>query len=298
VPNQSPIHLLVNPAAGSGRARHRIEQAYAALRTIGPVLLVESTAARDETRLAVEATQANARALVVLGGDGSISHAARGLIATRSRTPLAIFAAGTGNDFVKTLGTPSHDYLAMARRIAAGDSRAIDAAEMDGVSFVNVAGFGFDVEVLQRTLGPQYRWLRGTPRYVVTALGQLFRYPGIGASVSAWPRATSARWLMTVFANGRHFGGAFHIAPDATLSDGLLDVIGIANANPLQRAGLFARAMRGAHLSHRAVQSTRIAECVVEFTAPPQFQADGELHQASGCRVLVRCVPKALRVIA
>ncbi|MBL0170112.1 MAG: diacylglycerol kinase family lipid kinase [Gemmatimonadaceae bacterium] len=295
-----PIHLLVNPAAGNGRARHQTDRAYAALRTIGPVKVVESTRPRDETRLATEAVHANAKALVVLGGDGSVTHAARGLIATHSHTPLAIFAAGTGNDFAKSLHIPAHDYLAMARLIASGTSRLIDAAEIDGVPFVNAAGFGFDVDVLQRTKDPRRRprMLRGTTLYVVTALQQLFRYRGFSASVSALHHGASRDWLTVVFANGQWFGGAFRIAPDALLNNGMLDVIGIANAPAATRAMLFARAPRGAHITHHAVSTARAAEFTLTSLDALHFQADGEPHHASSRTVRIRSLPNALRVIA
>lgn len=292
----APIHLLINPAAGAGHARERVERAYAALRTVGPVVLVESLRARDETRLATDAARANARALVVLGGDGSVSHAARGLITARADTPLAICAAGTGNDVVKSLGWPAHDYLAMARRIADGGVRAIDAGEIDGIPFVNAAGFGFDVEVLQRMAGPQRLPLRGTARYLSVALQQLFAYRGIDARVELLGDA-SQRWMTTVFANGQWFGGAFRIAPAAQLDDGQLDVVGIADVPALTRAALFARALRGAHVGHPAVRTTVARDLTVEFGDRPYIQIDGELQRASGRSVRVRCLPGALRVI-
>jgi diacylglycerol kinase (ATP) len=293
-----PIHLLVNPAAGSGRAQQRVQQAYAALRTIGPVELVESEGPRDEIRLATQAAQANARVLVVLGGDGSVSHAARGLIAARTATPLAIFAAGTGNDFAKSLGTPSRDFLAMTRCIASGSTRSIDAGEIDGIPFVNAAGFGFDVEVLLQSRAAKHRQLlRGTTQYAATALRQLFQYRGFDASVSALRGGDAAHWLTVVFANGQWFGGAFRIAPVAELGNGLLDVVGIADASPWQRARLFGRALRGTHVDHEAVVSSRTAECVIRFDTRAHFQADGEAHHASDRTVRVRCLPNALRVV-
>ncbi len=293
-----PIVLLVNPTAGSGRARQQVDRAYAALRTVGPVDIVESTRARDETRLATEASRANARAVVVLGGDGSVSHAARGLIAARTAIPLAIFAAGTGNDFAKSLGVPAHDFLATARLIEAGKTRIIDAGEIDGLPFVNAAGFGFDVDVLQRTRDPRRNpLLRGSPLYVVTALQQLFRYRGFDAALQGFGNGTSSHWLTVVFANGQWFGGAFRIAPDAQLDDGCLDAVGIADASPFTRAGLFARALRGAHTSHDTVHATRAATFEIEFAERPDFQADGEAHHARSKTVTVRCLPRALRVV-
>ncbi len=299
----SPVFLLVNPAAGGGRSHRLRERAANALRAVGPLEVVESTGPRDEVRLAILASRANARALVVLGGDGAVSHAASGLISERSATPLAVIAAGTGNDFVKSLGTPSHDVRAMAALIARGSSRAIDAGRIDEVIFVNAAGFGFDVDVVQRMQDVQARpMLRGTARYVFTALQQLFRYRGFVADAgpvgaNAAPDDVRHPWMLLVFANGRHFGGAFHIAPGAALDNGVLDMIGIRDIPPLTRARLFARATRGTHLTHAAITSVRGTTHTVRFAERPCFQADGELHRARSTTVVVVCLPGALRVI-
>jgi diacylglycerol kinase (ATP) len=297
-----PVFLLVNPAAGGGRARTQLDRACAALRALGPLEVVASEKPQDEARLATLASRANARALVVLGGDGAVSHAARGLIAERSATPLAVFAAGTGNDFVKSLGTPSHDYDAMAALIAAGRTRTVDAGLVDEIPFVNAAGFGFDVAVLQRMRETGARaWLRGTAQYVVTALRQLFRYDGFEATLAADASDTTAasgeraRWMMLVFANGAWFGGAFHIAPDADVANGTIECIGIRDVAPLTRATLFARALRGRHVPHPSVRAARGVAFTLTFDTAPYFEADGELHVASSPRVMVRCLPNALR---
>jgi diacylglycerol kinase (ATP) len=296
------IHLLVNPAAGGGRARRQLDRACAALRALGPLEVVASERPRDEARLAVLASRADARALVVLGGDGAVSHAARGLIAERSETPLAVFAAGTGNDFVKSLGTPSHDYEAMAALIGAGHTRALDAGLVDDVPFVNAAGFGFDVDVLQRMRETAERaWLRGTARYVMTALRRLFTYGGFDATLASGAATTTAttgakaRWMMLVFANGAWFGGAFHIAPEADVANGTIECIGIRDVAPLARARLFARAMQGRHVAHPAVHAARGGAFTLRFDTAPHFEADGELHLASSPLVTVRCLPHALR---
>ncbi len=300
-----PIHLLVNPAAGGGRGRRQLDHACAALRALGPLEVVASEGPRDEARVAVLASRANARALVVLGGDGAVSHAARGLIAERSQMPLAVFAAGTGNDFVKSLGTPSHDYEAMAALIKHGHTRALDVGLVDDVPFVNAAGFGFDVAVLQRMreAGPR-PWLRGTAHYVTTALRQLFRYGGFDATLAqnagntAGTTGERARWMMLVFANGAWFGGAFHIAPGADLASGTIECIGIRDVAPLTRAQLFARAMGGRHVLHPAVRTERGVAFTLTFEAPPHFEADGELHVAASACVTVRCAPRVLQAIA
>jgi diacylglycerol kinase (ATP) len=302
-----PIVLLVNPAAGGGRGRTLVNRAYAALRTVGPVEIMESERPGDESRLAAHAANQRTRALVVLGGDGAVSHAARGLMAEQATTPLAVLSAGTGNDFVKSLRTPSHDYMAMAQRIGRGTSRAIDAGSVNGASFVNSAGFGFDVDVLRTIQAkPSSQTLSGAALYGVTAVQQLFQYKAFNATLTpacdcadGAPRPLSERsqWMTMVFAKGQWFGGSFRIAPSATLDNGLLDIVAIRDLAPLSRAALFARALGGAHIGHSAVRSERARQVSLTFDAAPFFQCDGELHQAHGPTMVVRCLPQAFRVI-
>ncbi len=272
----------------------------------------------DESRQVSLALEQSAQCIVVVGGDGSVHHAVRALASAARRVPLAIVAAGTGNDFVKSLGTPAHDVAAMARCIERGQVRTIDIGLIDNTPFVNAAGLGFDVAVLERMQQKQekgqQRWLRGTAAYVVTALGALLGYQGFDASLrTALPSARSAPdgtdatlWqerighfthLMTVFANGRCFGGAFRIAPQAQLDDGMLDVIDIGALASWKRPAVFLRATRGTHLAHEAVRSHFGASFTLHCDAPPLYEADGELYRASAATVSITVRPAALDII-
>jgi diacylglycerol kinase (ATP) len=103
---------------------------------------------------------------------------------------------------------------------------------------------------------------------------------------------------MIVFANGRCFGGAFRIAPNAQLDDGALDCITIRDIAPWARVPLFANAIRGKHLASPHVVFRRSHTFQLQFEAPPLFETDGELQQAPGREVTVRVRPGALTVIA
>ncbi len=299
------IALLVNPAAGGGRAAAHALRVEQSLRTLGDVYVLQTRARGDEERCVREAQACGARILAVVGGDGSVHHTVRGLLAAQAALPLAIYSAGTGNDFVKTLGTPSHDIAAMTACVAHGQVRAIDVGYIDGIPFVNAAGLGFDVDVLQRMLLPMR--LRGTAAYVSTALRALLGYPGFSARLSrptaAPPMGTGPHdhaerhRLMTVFANGRCFGGTFHIAPQAQLDDGQLEVIDIGHVAPFARAPLFVRAVLGRHLRVREVQVHRGDAFTLAFGTPPTFEADGELYRANTTILDVRIRPAELSVI-
>lgn len=298
------IALLVNPMAGRGRARARAELVARHLSALGAVRRYATATAGDERRCARRAADDGATVLAVVGGDGSVHHAARGLLddtpaGAATRIPLAIFAAGTGNDFVKSLGTPAHDPVRMAARVAAcmagGGTRTVDVGLIDDVPFLNAAGLGFDVEVLERLT--RVRWLTGTTAYVVTALRALLRYRGYTATIDGSGPPCTGHHLLTVFANGRTFGGAFHIAPHAALDDGQLALIDIGALAPWARPGLFVRATRGTHLGDPAVTHRTGTQFTVTSAAPLRFEADGELYRARSPRIVVHTRPRALTVI-
>jgi len=295
-----PIVLLVNLAAGRGRAARVARAVAEALQKTGLRVERHETRARgDEARIAAEASAHGALALAVVGGDGAISHAVRGLLDGESRggarVPLAIFAAGTGNDFAKSLAVPVHHVERMAAHVAAGATQKVDVGFVNDVPFVNAAGFGFDVEVLERMRTPGL--LRGTAAYVSTALGALFGYRGFRANRVS-DSAMMSRKLMMVFANGRRFGGAFQIAPHARLDDGALDCVTIHDVARWARVPLFARAIRGTHLSSPHVSCLRDRYFQLRFETPPMFETDGELQQAATCDVSVSVRAGALTVIA
>jgi diacylglycerol kinase (ATP) len=295
------IALIVNPCAGRGRARSRAALVERALSGIGDVRRFETVSAGDERRCAIEAVAAGARTVAVVGGDGSVHHVVRGLLDATTETatavPLAIFAAGTGNDFMKSLGTPSHDAEAMTARIAAGVTRLVDVGEIDGIPFVNAAGLGFDVEVLERM--QRVTRLRGTAAYVVTALRALLGYGGYAAQWAQRDgRPSSTTHLLTVFANGATFGGTFRIAPQARLDDGALELVDIDALAPMSRPAVFLRAIRGTHLGHPHVTHERGSAWTITSAQPLTFEADGERYVAKTREIDVRVRANALCVIA
>lgn len=297
------ITLLVNPAAGGGRALQRADRLEHALARmeLQDVTRVATTCAGDERRIAREAA-ARGDVLVVVGGDGSVHHAARGILDQKTTIPMAIVAGGTGNDFVKSLDTPAHDVDAMAtlirRALSNPTPRRIDVGIIDDVPFLNAAGFGFDVEVLQRMLKPSWRTGTiggGTLAYVSTALSALLGYRGFDAAID---NGESSGHLLTVIANGRCFGGAFRIAPTASLDDGALDLVDIGALSPLARLGVFARATRGTHLTHAAVVHRRAESITLRFAQPPAFEADGELYQARAAIVEAHARRGVINIVA
>ncbi|MDT4918840.1 MAG: diacylglycerol kinase, partial [Pseudonocardiales bacterium] len=170
----SSVALLVNPAAGHGKAVAAAQRARARFAELGMQVrdLVGPDPAASQ-QLAREAVADGVDALVVVGGDGMIHLALPAVVGTQ--TPLGVIPAGTGNDQAREYGWPRKDPEAAADVVAAGKIRVVDvgrAATADGRTtyFGSVLAAGFDSLVSDRT--NRMRWPHGRARYNVAMLAE------------------------------------------------------------------------------------------------------------------------------
>jgi diacylglycerol kinase (ATP) len=291
------IFVVVNPRAGKGRGQR---VAAAVLETLGESASVEhafTTSPGEEALLAEQALAAGFRTLVAVGGDGTWSRVGDAIVRSGLPARLGLVAGGTGCDFAKSLDIPVADPRAAARIVLAGRVRAIDVGRVGARHFLNVAGFGYDVAVLEDSWTVSY--LSGAPLYVYCALRQMGSYPGFKVRVEAEGQpAHEQDLLMLIVANARFFGGAFRIAPGAALDDGAFDLVSCANAPLPRRLALMGRLMRGTHGQAREVCLSRAGHVRLTFPEPPAFETDGEWNRAHERELVLESLPRALHVLA
>jgi YegS/Rv2252/BmrU family lipid kinase len=224
---------------------------------------------------------------------------------------LAILPSGTGNDFGRSIGVHSRSPEEAVRTLARGHSVRVDvgrvnseAARADrpgavpgrGRHFLNLVGFGFDIAVIDAALSA--RFLRGELLYKITALQQLFRFPGFQVEVDGEGGVHLAgRHLMLTISNGRYFGGGFPIAPRATVTDGRLHACFIRDASPFERYRMFSLAEKGEHARSPRVRLASGQQFRARFAQPPRFEVDGDVYRATGTDVEVEVLPRALEVV-
>jgi diacylglycerol kinase (ATP) len=289
--------VVINPASGKGRGRTLRDPVLAALRATGAeVGFAETGAAGEEGSLTRKALVDGYRTIVAVGGDGTWSHVGAAIVESRSGAALGLVAGGTGCDLAKSLRIPARDVGAAARIILAGHTQTIDVGRIEGKMFLNVAGFGFDIAVIEDSL--KVKWLGGDLLYLYCALRQLRRFPGFGAAVGASTGSSPRRdHLMLVIANARIFGGGFKIAPRADLADGQLDAVAFLNMGFARRLAMMLRLLRGAHEAAPEVVTSRASSFRLLFDEPPAYETDGERNQAKSAELLVESVPGALRIL-
>lgn len=289
------IRLIVNPAAGRGRAERalpRVVRDFASERIVEIALTKKSG---DEALLTDAALSEGIETIVAVGGDGTCARIANSVLSAGSSCRVGVVPVGTGNDFAKTLGTVDLGYRAIARLCAGSSIARMDVGRADELYFLNGCGFGIDPEILSATLA--VKWLSGSAIYVWTALRKLFAYRGIEIADSARPEDIE-RLMMVTVSNGRSLGGAFKIAPQASVCDGLLDVHTFRDAPPGRRLRIFGSALRGTHPRLEEVTFEQRDSLELAFESAPQMEVDGELRISASRRIHIECIPGALSVVA
>lgn len=290
-----PVAVIINPVAGGRRSlapdtRVRLaERALARHRLEGRV---ESTrAAGHGAELARQAVAAGVDLVVAWGGDGTVNEVASELVGTG--TPLGIVRAGSGNGLARELGIPPDPDSALDIALT-GSDRPVDAGEIEGHRFFNVAGIGFDAAMAAafNALGGERR---GPLRYAGVVARALLGYRARPYALEVDGRRVESNALLVAIANLAQYGSDAFIAPGARPDDGLFDVVVVGERGALGRIGLVARSY--ARTVDRAPGVTRLpaALVVVRADQPILFHVDGEPNQG-GTTVEARIIPAAIRV--
>lgn len=289
----SELHLIWNPVAGNGAALRAYELVTDSLAERGiPFTSEKSAYAGNATELAKAAVENGVKKIVVLGGDGTIREVASALLHTN--IPLGIISCGTGNDIIRPLKIPNDPLAAL--EIALGDEvRQMDAAMANDLLYFNVAGFGFDVDVLRYVEIYKKRMKNGSLAYMRGLLTALLHLNSRKTTIS-WPGGSmEAQVLIIAAGNGTHFGGGMMVTPKADPFDGLLDICVINNVSKLNAYLILPKFLKGEHLTTKYVTYFQTTELTAVCEPASLLDVDGDI--LPGTPVTFRILPKALSVV-
>jgi YegS/Rv2252/BmrU family lipid kinase len=227
--------VIVNPGSGHIRTRTpggetRVSLAQRLVTSHGlTVDVVATTAAGHARELAASFAAREYDRVVAWGGDGTVNEVAGPLISTR--TALGIVSAGSGNGFAHSVGLPRDPAAALKTALTA-PAAAVDIGMMGHRHFLNVAGVGFDAAVAIRY---DKRPTRGTATYAVESLSGVWSYRCETYEVRAGDQAFEGPLFLVAFANGREYGSGIVMAPNASVTDGQLDMVIVSGGGPLQQ---------------------------------------------------------------
>jgi diacylglycerol kinase (ATP) len=278
------ILVILNPAARSERARNVWDR----IESLPRARVRPTEAPGDARRFAREAADAGIRVVVAAGGDGTINDVVNGIAG--SGTALGILPVGTMNVFAAELGLPN-DLEEAWEVIEAGYTRSIDLAQANDHFFVQLAGIGFDAQVVERTSW-NFKKNFGPLSYLVSA-AQIAAEKPPRIVVESEGRTWEGSFVL--IGNGRFYGAPIKVFKEAKLDDGLLDILILKNLGYLDLARFLTGVFTGTHTEFEDVDYFQTSLANVRSDEEVPVEVDGELM--GKLPVDFRIAPRKLPVV-
>ena len=224
--------------------------------------------------------------VIAVGGDGLLHLVLQKV--TPAQIPLAVIPAGTGNDFVRTLGWSLIEIDQLLAMVLSTKPRQIDLGLVDGEWFGAILSTGFDSVVNERANA--MTWPRGPAKYNVAIAIELPRFAPRHYEITLDDRTISTEAMLIAVANGRSYGGGMLVCPQAQINDGFFNVMVLHPISKLEFIKVFPRVFKGTHITHPAVEIVRSKK--VSITSDAVAYADGE--RIGQLPIAAECVPGVL----
>lgn len=290
--------FLVNPIAGSGRAKRkwRILQQYLIEQSFDYEIYFSKATGDIQKRLGNQDYTDPQQSIIIMGGDGTLHEAINGVlhnVKIAQQIPIGYISAGSGNDFARLYSLSNDPVLAFKRIDQAMKYRQFKMIDIGKYTnqqtsmityFINNMGIGIDATAVHFANDSQTkRWLNklhmGQWSYLIAALKSLVKQEAFEIMVEDANRQqirTQKGYFVTI-ANNPYFGGGIKILPDADPTDGLLDIIIVDKPQHIFRLiWLLGALFRGNHYQYSEVNHIQTKQMILKTTRPEYSHLDGE----------------------
>ena len=287
----APVCLIVNPSAGGGRAAKRLPEVEAALRARGIAFRVARTESMEHARELARSALANGEVAAAMGGDGIVGAVAGELKQTDGT--LAVIPGGRGNDFARKLGIPS-EVNGACDVLVHGTPRLVDVALAGDRAYLGIASAGFDSDCQDITNSTRLKL--GSLVYVYGMLRALGSWRPANWEVTIDGESHAFRGWSVAVANSGVFGGGMYLVPEASLEDGVLDVVLTAESTKRHYLASVPKVFKGTHVTDPSLTFLRGREITFQADRPFTAYADGD--PIADLPATFRVLPRSLRVLA
>jgi YegS/Rv2252/BmrU family lipid kinase len=211
----------------------------------------------------------------IIGGDGTINWFINQY--TSIQLPLALFGGGSGNDFQWML-YDDKTVEQQVDQVLQGTPKLVDAGVCNEKFFLNGIGIGFDGAIVHDLLGKKK--LAGKASYLLSILKHIISYPEKSCVLQLADETIKQDCFMISVANGKRYGGGFHVTPNAILTDGLLDVNIVGRISPIKRMRYLPVIEKGEHLNLDFIKYRQTNKIIIQSSTKLHAHADGEYFQS------------------
>lgn len=264
--------VVINPHSGNGRGAKvamRVTQ-YLSSRGVEYQSLASSSATQLSDDIHQAITSNTYQGVIAIGGDGLAHLVLQHVVPVH--LPFLVIPAGTGNDFVRSIGWSLENVEPLLDRALSDAPQPIDLGNVDSEWFGAILSTGFDSVVNERA--NHLKWPRGPQRYNVAIALELARFKPIEYEIIYDGNVLRTEAMLVAIGNGKSYGGGMNVCPQAQLHDGLFDIVYLEPVSTLEFVKVFPRVYSGSHLSHPAVKTMRAEK--VSINTKAIAYADGE----------------------
>ncbi|MEK3913010.1 diacylglycerol kinase [Paenibacillus sp. FSL H7-0331] len=274
--------LIYNPTSGREEMRKRLPEILQQLERGGIETSTHATIGEgDATLAAADAVERGFEIIIAAGGDGTLYEVINGVAEKAYRPPIGILPLGTTNDFARALNIP-RSWEGAVDVILQQHAQYIDVGKMDQRYFINIAGGGSLTE-LTYEVPSKLKTMIGQMAYYMKGLEKLPRLSPIELYIRTDDNDFHEEVMLFLISNSNSVGGFERLAPDASLNDGLFDVLILKKCNLAEFIRVVSLALRGEHLGDPNIIYLQTRSIQVSSPDYVQINLDGEFGGTLPC---------------
>lgn len=286
--------LIYNPTAGREKAPQRVTLAKSILTEAGMVVDLCATKKPGDAQKAAAGAHYEYDTVIAAGGDGTLHEVVNGIGLEGGNIKLGIIPAGTTNDFATALRIPM-DVRQACRVIISGRVQRTDLGSLNGRLFINIAGGGNLTNISYKVPSKLKTYL-GQLAYFAKGIEELPRLKPVKIHLKTPETIIEDEIMLFLTANSQAVGGFNHLAPLASLTDGLLDLIVVRSVSLGEFVQIAAMAFTGEHINHPKVTYIQTPWLEASSSEDVSLNTDGEYAGKLPCTIRVHSRPISIIV--
>lgn len=272
------VQIICNPNAGRQMIQNNVQELVEFLRDEQKEIRLSYTGKQfDAEKFAFQSSSRGDDIIISIGGDGTVNEVVNGIMKSSRRPRLAIYPAGTVNDFASYLKIPKA-IIEFNKMILENNTMKVDVGVSGSRYFLNVAAAGLLPEVAhtvssdaKTVLGKFAYYIKGIkefPRLIFKPIQVKFNFDG---------QTLEKEILFFLLANSPFIGGFKYVAPQAKIDDGYLDLLIVEKKDLKDVATIFLKTFIGSHINHPSLQYLQVKEFTIKSDDVIDLDLDGEL---------------------
>jgi diacylglycerol kinase (ATP) len=267
--------LIYNPSSGREEMKKRLPEILYRLERGGLETSTHATIGEgDATLAAADAVERGFELIIAAGGDGTLNEVVNGMAEKSHRPPLGILPLGTTNDFARALNIPKNLEQA-CDLIVRQHTQDIDVGKINNRYFINILGGGSMTE-LTYEVPSKLKTMIGQLAYYMKGIEKLPRLRPIELFIKSAELELHEEVMLFLISNSNSVAGFERLSPDASMNDGLFDVLILKRCNLAEFIRVVSLALRGEHLNDPNLFYFQTRQIEVSSPDYVQINLDGE----------------------